>query len=87
MEAEIMEREETIKVKPLSPVAAIWERDISIYPDIIKIPMEDGHVITYRMEVQQPAPQVIKTLELIRIMNHCAYGGYKGKRRRSERNV
>ena len=75
---------EAIKqIKPLAPGGApIWEYDTSDYPDVLKVPMEDGHVITYRREVNQPEPRVLKCVDLIRIMNGHTYGGNKRKNRR-----
>lgn len=70
----------TAQIKPLNhSVAAIWEHESSDYPDLIKVPMEDSKVITYRREVEQPHPQCLKTLEIIRVMKNCTYGGYKAK--------
>ena len=72
---------EAIKhIKPLNPrIAFSHEHESSDYPDIIKIPMEDGHVVTYRREVSQPEPRVMQSLDLIRMMRECTYGGYKAK--------
>ena len=68
------------QIRPLNhTVAAIWEHDSSDYPDLIKVPMEDGQVVTYRQEIKQPHPQCMKALDLIRIMKDCTYGGYKAK--------
>jgi len=36
------------QIKPLGTGAPIWECDGSAYPAIIKMPMEDGTVSTYR---------------------------------------
>ena len=45
---------------------AFWEQgSISEYPDVIKVPM-NGHVVTYRLDVQQPHPQFLKVMEAIR---------------------
>ena len=67
-----------IQIKPLNPqVAGVWEHARSDYPDLIKIPMKDGKVITYRREIEQPHPAVKKCIDLIKIMNECTYGGYK----------
>ena len=74
---------EAIKVrhiKPLNPrIAFSHERDSSDYPDIIKVPMEDGHVITYVREITQPEPRVIRSIDLIRLMKENTYGGYKAR--------
>ena len=70
----------TEKIKPLNhSVAAIWEHDWSDFPDLIKVPMEGGKVITYRREIEQPHPQCLKTLEIIRLMKEHTYGGTKQK--------
>ena len=45
-----------IRVLPLSKVTGLWQYENSKYPDVIKVPMSDGKVITYRMDVQQPHP-------------------------------
>ena len=74
------EAREIRHIKPLNPrIAFSHERESSDYPDIIKIPMEDGHVVTYVREVTQPEPRVMKCVDLIRVMKDCTYGGYKAK--------
>ena len=66
------------QIKPLNPrIAFSHDHPESDYPDVIKIPMEDGHVITYVRQVEQPHPQCVKSIELIRLMD--TYGGYKPK--------
>ena len=71
----------SIQVKPINPtVACAWDNAWSDYPDVVKIPMEDGHVVTYRREIEQPHPKCLKTVELIRLMQGCTYGGTKRRR-------
>lgn len=71
---------ENLQIRPLNQrLAYIHENAWSDYPDLIKVPMEDGHVITYRREITQPEPRVMKCVDLIRIMKDCTYGGYKAK--------
>lgn len=61
--------ESAVQIKPLNNIVApIWEHGFSDYPDMIKVPMEDGKVITYRREITQPHPQVLKACEIIRKM-------------------
>ena len=80
------------KIKPINhTVAAIWEKDYSDYPDLIKIPMENGRVITYRREIQQPEPQapklsLLKPSELLSLISrnpragrHVGYKFKEGK--------
>ena len=59
-------------------VTAVWENVESIYPQTLQIPM-DGQSVTYRLEIQQPSPQVMKTIDLIRVMKNHIYGGYYPK--------
>jgi len=68
----------TAQIKPLNhAVAGIWDYDSSDYPDRVKIPMEDGQVISYIREIEQPHPKCLKSIELIKILKGCTYGGGK----------
>ena len=69
--------EKSIRILPLPKVTGRWEHEFSDYTDLIQVPMSDGRVINYRRETEQPHPQVMKTLELIRVMNGYTYGGTK----------
>ena len=61
------------QIKPLNhSVAAIWEHETSDYPDLIKVPMEDGKVVSFRREIEQPHPQCRKALESLNRM-HVGY--------------
>ena len=52
------------QIKPLNHIVApIWEHDSSDYPDVIKVPMEDSKVITYRREIEQPNPSFLKAMD------------------------
>ena len=65
----------TEQIKPINHIVApIWERDSSDYPDLIKVPMEDSKVITYRREIEQPHPQCMKAVDLIRKMAESEHG-------------
>ena len=60
--------------RPLVAVRAIWDKDsISKYPDILRIPMEDGTVVNYRIDVQQPHPAFLTALEQIKNMPKGSY--------------
>lgn len=68
------------QIKPLNhTVAPIWDYATSDYPDLIKVPMEDGQVISYRRDVQQPPPQFQKAMDLVKILKASTFGGYKGR--------
>lgn len=45
-----------VRVLPLPKVTGVWRHDSSRYPDEIRIPMSDGKVIKYVIDVQQPHP-------------------------------
>ena len=45
-----------IRVLPLPKVTGVWEHDCSRYPDRIRIPMSDGKVVTYTIDVEMPHP-------------------------------
>ena len=45
-----------VSVLPLPKVTGVWEHDVSQYPDRVRIPMSDGKVVTYRIEIDQPHP-------------------------------
>ena len=62
-----------IRVLPLPKVTGVWQHDESRYPEIIRVPMSDGRVISYRMEVEQPAPVLREQLD--RFEKTC-FGGY-----------
>jgi len=69
--------EEEKRVKPLIAVGAVWRRTSpNRYPDLLRVPMEDGHVVTYRLEIQQPHPCFSPALEFIQ---NLPLGSYKHK--------
>lgn len=68
-----------IRVLPLPKVTGIWRHDSSKYPEIIKVPMSDGRIITYHIDIEMPHPQCMEAVELIRMWNDNTYGGYKYK--------
>ena len=72
-----MSETKTIRVMPLPKVTGRWEHEWSDYPDIIQVPMSDGRVISYRRETEQPHPQLMKSIDLIKIMKGHTYGGNK----------
>lgn len=71
----------TKQIKPLGTGAPIWEHDSSEYPDLMRMPMEDGNVKNYRLEIEQPEPSFLKAMDLISKLP--VYGpsaaGYKGR--------
>lgn len=55
-----------IRVMPLPKVTGVWEHDASKYPDVIRVPMSDGRVVKYVIDVKQPHPSfeaAMKNLE------------------------
>lgn len=53
----------SVRVMPLPKVTGIWDRESSQYPDRIRIPMSDGTVVTYRIDVEMPHPAFIEAMD------------------------
>ena len=45
-----------IRVMPLPKVTGVWDHTVSRYPDRIRVPMSDGKIVTYVIDVKQPHP-------------------------------
>ena len=73
------EQEKPIRIIPTPQVTGYWHHDFSDYPDEVKVKMADGKSVTYVRQIEQPHPQCLKSIELIRIMKDSTYGGYKAK--------
>ena len=72
--------------KPLVAVTAIWEKDSkSDYPETIRIPMDDGHVVSYKLDVEQPHPCFLNAMELLKKMPTGM--GYTYRRQKRSRNL
>ena len=54
---------ENVQVLPLPKVKGYWKYPCSRYPDTIKVPMSDGKVITYRIDIEQPHPYFLAAME------------------------
>ena len=68
--------------KPLVAVTAIWEKDSkSDYPETIRIPMDDGHVVTYKLDIEQPHPAF---LEAMNIIENWPKGSYRYRGRKTK---
>lgn len=66
------------QAKPIAAITAIWDKDSqSIYPETVKIPMDNDHVVTYRIDIEQPHPCFESAMDLLKKMP--VYGGYKYK--------
>lgn len=61
-----------IRVLPLPKVTGIWEHDFSKYPDVIRVPMSDGKVVKYVIDVQQPHPSLEAAIRNIERMGKGA---------------
>ncbi len=44
------------RIAPLSNVVPYWENNMDGYPTKVRLAMSDGKIMTYRLEVIQPAP-------------------------------
>ena len=69
-----------IQTIPTTMVTGYWDPGSSSeIPEAIKIVMANGTRAVYRLHVEQPHPQCLKAIDLIRIMTYNTYGGYKAK--------
>lgn len=62
---EVLNEAKKARKRPLANVVAIWEREDGIYPDVIRVNMEGGQVVTYRIDVTMPHPCVVKNREIM----------------------
>lgn len=67
-----------MKVMPMPVPHPIYESDESEYPDRLKVIFRNGKVRTYRLEVEQPKPNLISGTELTELFMKNTYG-YQGK--------
>lgn len=69
-----------MKVKPLIDVLPVWDDEDSDYPDAVRIAMEDGNVITYRIDRPELAEESFKrAMEILRSWPVTAETGYQAK--------
>lgn len=73
------ETERTIRILPTQQVAGYWDHEYSDYPDRVKVVMANGEKVTYARIIEQPHPKCLKSIDLIRVMRDCTYGGYRAK--------
>jgi hypothetical protein len=52
----------------LSMAVPKYEHEYSKYPEQIRVSFADGHTAVYDLHVDQPAPQVIESIKIIRRM-------------------
>ena len=53
--------------RPLVPLKIIWDKDSqSEYAETVMIPMDNGHVIRYRIDVEQPHPSFLLAMETLK---------------------
>ena len=46
------------RIFPLMNVIGYWDHDLGGYPERIRLAMSDGKIVTYVLDVRQPAPQI-----------------------------
>lgn len=76
------EKKSSYRPKALPQPVYNYERELSIYPDSIRVSFEDGTTAIYTMQPEQPKPQVIETIRIIRKWNSEGYQCKVQKRRR-----
>lgn len=71
-----MEYERPARAEPLVTVQAVYDSEWSEYPDAIRVPMDNGHVVTYRIDMELPNPAFLTAMATLKSMV-----GYPKKRR------
>lgn len=58
-----------------------YDHEASRYPERIRVSFEDGHTAVYELRTEQPAPQIIESIRIIRKWKT----GYQAPKRREKR--
>jgi len=61
-----------------------YEHESSKYPEQIRVSFADGHTAVYDLRVDQPAPQIVESIKIIRRMKQ-GYVNQPMRRRRNRR--
>lgn len=61
-----------------------YEHESSKYPEHIRVSFADGHTAVYDLRVDQPAPQIVESIKIIRRMRQ-GYVNQPARRRRNRR--
>lgn len=62
----------------------IYDGEDSMIPERLRVSFKDGRTEIYSLNIRQPAPQVVKSIEIIRKMKTTTIG-YEFKPRRRAR--
>lgn len=69
--------------KPLAAVTSLWEKNsVSRYPETLCVPMEDGHIVKYKLDIDQPHPCFLNAMELLKSLPNGLGYQYKGGEKR-----
>ena len=68
--------------KPLPGTVPYYERESSRIPEMVRIAFSDGTTAVYELRVEQPAPQIIENIRIIRKWKQ----GYVNQPMRRRRN-
>ena len=51
------------RVHPFPVAHPVYEHSFSVYPDKLRVSMDDGKVVDYRIDIQQPRPVLTDALK------------------------
>ena len=82
----LMEKEKKKDKRPeiLPEIVSHYERDSSRIPDQIRVSFSDGSTAVYEIKVEQPAPQFLESIRIIRKWKQ-GYVNQPARRRRNRR--
>lgn len=91
MEAELSEEQKAEicgfkypRTRILTLAVPKYEHESSKYPEHIRVSFADGHTAVYDLRVDQPAPQIVESIKIIRRMKQ-GYVNQPARRRRNRR--
>ncbi len=78
------DKEENSRPKPLPGAVPYYKRESSRIPESIRISFSDGSTAVYELHVEQPAPQIVESIKIIRRMKQ-GYVNQPARRRRNRK--
>ena len=76
----LLEQEKASRPEMLPNPLPTYDHDFSKYPERIRVSFGDGSTAVYDLRVEQPAPQIVESVKIIRKWN--GYVNQPARRRR-----
>ena len=76
----LLEQEKANRPEMLPNPLPTYDHEFSKYPDRIRVSFDDGRTFVYDIRTEQPAPQIVESVKIIRKWN--GYVNQPARRRR-----